>query len=240
VSHIPNLKISSLESGYGDLQVLWGLSFELSEGQIVSLIGSNGAGKTTTLRTIAGLIRPYSGTISFVEKRLDLISTEQIVECGVIYVPQGREIFPDMSVLENLQLGSYTKRAREKYSDNLEKVFALFPALDLKRKEMAGNLSGGQAQMLAIGRGLMSSPKVLMLDEPSAGLSPMLADTIFRSIQKLREEEGITILLVEQDAGRSLEMSDYAYVLENGRISQGGSGKELLRDNHVRQAYLGM
>jgi branched-chain amino acid transport system ATP-binding protein len=239
VSPIPNLKIDSLESGYGDLQVLWDLSFEVDEGQIVSLLGSNGAGKTTTLKTIAGLIRPFSGTISFDGTRLDRIPTEKIVERGVVYVPQGREIFMDMTVLENLELGSYKRSARKNHLDNLKKVFALFPALDSKRKETAGNLSGGQAQMLAIGRGLMANPKVLMLDEPSAGLSPKLAESIFRSIQSLREE-GITILLVEQDAGRSLEMSDFAYVLENGRISKRGVGKELLHDDDVRQAYLGM
>jgi branched-chain amino acid transport system ATP-binding protein len=239
VRPIPNLKIDSLESGYGDLQVLWGLTFEVKERQIVSLIGSNGSGKTTTLKTIAGIIRPISGTVSLDGESLDRIPEEKIVEKGVVLVPQGREIFPDMTVLENLQLGAYAKRARENYSSNLEQVFALFPPLESKRKEMAGNLSGGQAQMLAIGRGLMSDPKVLMLDEPSAGLSPKLADTIFDSIRKLKEK-GLTILLIEQDAGRSLGMSDFAYVLENGRILQSGTGKELLHDDHVRKAYLGM
>ncbi|MDH2899538.1 MAG: ABC transporter ATP-binding protein [archaeon] len=236
---MPNLKIDSVQAGYGDIQVLWDLSFEVGEGQIVSLIGSNGAGKTTTLKSIAGLIRPVSGTISFDGTTLTKIPVERIVEKGVVYVPQGREIFPDMTVLENLQMGSYTKRARQYHSDNLKKVYSLFPALESKRKEMAGTLSGGQAQMLAIGRGMMANPKLLLLDEPSAGISPKLADSIFDSIQKLRAQ-GITILLVEQDAGRSLEMSDFGYVLENGRIAESGKAKELLDNAHVRQAYLGM
>jgi branched-chain amino acid transport system ATP-binding protein len=239
VSPIPKLEINDIQAGYGDLQILWDLSFEVSDGQIVSLIGSNGAGKTTTLKTIAGLIRPVSGTISFDETTLNRIPIERIVEKGVVYVPQGREIFPDMTVLENLQMGSYTRRARQNHSENLKKVYSIFPALEAKHKETAGTLSGGQAQMLAIGRGMMASPKLLMLDEPSAGISPKLADSIFISIQKLRQE-GITILLVEQDAGRSLEMSDFAYVLENGRIVQSGKGKELLNNDYVRQAYLGM
>jgi branched-chain amino acid transport system ATP-binding protein len=239
VSPIPILKVESLQAGYSDLQVLWGLSFEVNQGQIVSLIGSNGAGKTTTLKTIAGLIRPFSGTISFDGVSLHKMPIEQIVESGVVYVPQGREIFPDMTVMENLQLGSYAKRARIHHVDNLRKVFELFPALESKRKEMAGTLSGGQAQMLAIGRGMMANPKMLMLDEPSAGLSPKLAGSIFHSIQSL-QKEGITILLVEQDAGKSLEMSDYAYVLENGSVSQSGAGKDLLNNQYVRQAYLGM
>jgi branched-chain amino acid transport system ATP-binding protein len=239
VSLIPNLKIDSVQAGYGDIQVLWDLSFEVGDGQIVSLIGSNGSGKTTTLKTIAGLIRPVSGTISFDGTTLTKIPVERIVEKGVVYVPQGREIFPDMTVLENLQMGSYTKRARQCHSDNLKKVYSLFPAVESKRKEMAGTLSGGQAQMLAIGRGMMANPKLLLLDEPSAGISPKLADSIFDSIQKLRAQ-GITILLVEQDAGRSLEMSDFGYVLENGRIAESGKAKELLDNAHVRQAYLGM
>jgi branched-chain amino acid transport system ATP-binding protein len=242
VSLIPSNKklvIDSLEAGYEDLQVLWGLSFEVNEGQIVALIGSNGAGKTTTLRTIAGLLRPNSGRIMFDGILLNSLGVERIVETGVVYVPQGREIFPDMTVLENLQMGSYAKHARKYYEENLRKVYNLFPTLEEKHKEMAGTLSGGQAQMLAIGRGMMASPKLLMLDEPSAGISPKVADSIFASIEKLRKE-GITILLVEQNAIRSLEMSDYGYVLENGRIAKSGEGKELLNNDYVRKAYLGM
>lgn len=239
VSLIPKLRIDRVQAGYGDLQVLWDLSFDVEQGTIVSLIGSNGAGKTTTLKTIAGLIRPFSGGIFLDGIALNKIPIEKIVDSGVVYVPQGREIFPDMTVFENLEMGSYPTHSRPLRSENLRRVFSLFPVLEAKRKEAANTLSGGQAQMLAIGRGMMASPKFLMLDEPSAGISPKMADTIFSAIEELRKE-GITILLVEQDAGRSLKLSDYAYVLENGRITKDGKGEDLLKDDYVRQAYLGM
>jgi branched-chain amino acid transport system ATP-binding protein len=236
---IPNLTIDNLNSGYGDLQVLWNVSLEVKEGQIVSLIGSNGAGKTTTLKTIAGILRPKSGKITFGNDLLNKSSMEKIVESGIVYVPEGRQIFQEMSVQENLQMGAYSRRARRNQSENLKSVYSLFPILQEKEKSSAGTLSGGQAQMLAIARGMMASPKLLMLDEPSAGLSPKMSDRIFEAVKKLRED-GITILLVEQDAGRSLKLSDSAFVLENGTISAAGRGEDLLNNEHVRQSYLGM
>lgn len=235
---IPNLQIENLSAGYGDLKVLQGLSLKVEEGQIVSLIGSNGSGKTTTLKTIVGLIHSTSGTIVYGDLALNKMSTESIVESGIAYVPGGRGIFPDMSVLENLEMGAYTRRSRSARSKNLEKVYSLFPVLSERKRQFAGTLSGGQAQMLAIGRGLMSRPKLLLLDEPSAGISPILADSIFRAIESL-PDQGITILMVEQDAGRSLKMSDYAYVLENGSITASGKGSDLLDNKMVREAYLG-
>ncbi len=239
MSHIPKLQISNLEAGYGDLQVLWNLSLQVADRNIVSLIGSNGAGKTTVLKTIAGMIRPYSGAIVFGETALNIASVQKIVELGVVYVPEGRGLFQDMTVLENLEMGCYSSRARKNRDSNLEKVHGIFPVLKTRGRQSAGTLSGGEAQMLAIGRGLMSSPRLLMLDEPSAGISPIVAESIFKAIEKLREE-GLTMLIVEQDAGRSLKICDYAYVLENGATSLEGSGDELLDNNYVRQAYLGM
>jgi branched-chain amino acid transport system ATP-binding protein len=239
VSLIPNLRIENLNSGYGDVGVLRDISIVVNERQIVSLIGSNGAGKTTTLKTIAGLLKPTSGKIMFGDKALSKMPIEEIVESGVIYVPEGRGIFSDMTVEENLHMGSYSKHARIHHSNNLRSVYSLFPKLETRKKQLGGTLSGGEAQMLAIGRGMMSMPSILMLDEPSAGLSPLTADSIFRGIEKLRED-GMTILIVEQDAGRALKLSDYAYVVENGRVTLEGKGSELFNNEYVKQAYLGM
>lgn len=236
---IQTLQIDNISVGYGDIRVLWDVSFSVDAGQIVSLIGSNGAGKTTTLKTIAGLLRPSSGRILFGDTVLSETSVEKIVESGIVYVPEGRGIFPDMSVQENLEMGSYTKHARGNHSESFRKVYSLFPKLESRKKQLGGTLSGGEAQMLAIGRGMMSMPKILMLDEPSAGISPILADSIFGAIAKLREE-GTTILIVEQDAGRALKLSDSAYVLENGKIKLEGIGSEMLNNQYVKQAYLGM
>ncbi len=219
--------------------MLWGISLIVNQGQIVSLIGSNGAGKTTTLKTIAGLLRPKSGRILFGDQVLSEMPIEKIVESGVVYVPEGRGIFADMSVEENLQMGSYPKHARLHHSKSLRNVYSLFPKLETRRKQLGGTLSGGEAQMLAIGRGLMSMPKILMLDEPSGGLSPIVADSIFAAIEKLCEA-GMTILIVEQDAGRALKLSDSAYVVENGRITLEGKGSELFNNEYVKKAYLGM
>jgi branched-chain amino acid transport system ATP-binding protein len=239
VSLIPDLLVERVRAGYGDLQVLWDLSFEVRQGTLVTLIGSNGAGKTTILKTIAGLLRPRQGSITFGKLNIARAAIEKIVESGVNYVPEGRGIFPDMTVQENLEMGSFVSHARKKHRENLAKAYSLFPILMSRRSQNAGTLSGGEAQMLAIARGLMSSPNLLMLDEPSAGISPIVAATIFGAIEKLRAE-GMTILVVEQDAARALKMSDYAYVLENGRISLQGSGEELLNNTAVKQAYLGM
>lgn len=234
------LQVEKINVGYGQLNVLWNVSFTVESGKIISLIGSNGAGKTTTLKTICGLLRPRSGRILLGDVVLSSKPIEKIVDLGVVYVPEGRGIFPDMTVEENLAMGSYTKRARHGHQKSLQKVFSLFPKLRDRRKQLGGTLSGGEAQMLAIGRGMMAMPRLLMLDEPSAGISPILADGIFRAVESLRDEDGLTILVVEQDAGRALKLSDRAYVLENGRINLEGKGKDMLDNAHVRQAYLGM
>jgi len=236
----PLLAVNRVNASYGDIRVLWDVSFEVELGQIVSLIGSNGAGKTTMLKTIAGILRPEPpGQILFAGRALNRMSTEKIVDSGVIYVPEGRGIFPDMSVRENLDMGSFSRHARPRHAEMLEKVYSLFPILRERRNQVAGTLSGGEAQMLAIGRGMMGVPRILMLDEPSAGVAPIVVDTIFKAIDRLKEE-GITILIVEQDAGRALKISDNAYVLETGRVKLSGTGAELLDNPYVKQAYLAM
>ncbi|MDG7000639.1 MAG: ABC transporter ATP-binding protein, partial [Nitrososphaerota archaeon] len=234
-----DLEVESINVSYGDVRVLWDVSFKVASGQIVSLVGSNGAGKTTILKTIAGILKPSSGNIIFRNNQLSGLSTEKIVNAGIVYVPEGRGIFPEMSVAENLDMGSYARHARKRREQTIERVYKMFPKLKERRTQAAGTLSGGEAQMLAIGRGMMAIPKLLMLDEPSAGLAPIVVDKIFATIEKLREE-GITILMVEQDAGRALRMCDAAYVLETGRVKVSGKGEELLTNSYVRQAYLGV
>ncbi len=239
MSLIPTLQVDSINVSYGDLQALWNVSFEVDEGQIVSLIGANGAGKTTTLKTITGLLKPNSGKILFGKADFTKLSTNKIVDNGVVYVPEGRGIFREMSVLENLDMGSYSASSRKQHDKSLQRVFSLFPILESRKSQSGGTLSGGESQMLAIGRGLMAVPKVLMLDEPSAGLAPIIVDSIFKTISELREQK-TTILLVEQDAGRALRMSDYSYVLETGHIKASGTGEELLKSEYVREAYLAL
>ena len=237
---IPLLQLENLNFSYGDVQVLWDVSFSVETRKIVSLVGSNGAGKTTTLKVIAGLLRTSSGEITLEGESLTESSAEEIVNSGIVYVPEGRGIFPDMSVRENLDMGSYTKHARPLHDKVLSKVYQLFPILEKRANQRAGTLSGGESQMLAIGRGLMQAPRLLMLDEPSAGVSPLVSNSIFETIQKLRDEEALTVLLVEQDAGRALRICDFAYVLQNGHITLSGTGTELLDNEFVRQAYLGL
>lgn len=236
---IPNLQVEKISVRYGDVRVLWDVSFKVEQGKIVSLIGSNGSGKTTVLKTISGLVRPSSGRILFGDKILSSAPIEKIVEIGVAYAPEGRGIFPDMTVAENLAMGSYAKHARKHQKDTLHKVYSLFPILEKRKKQLGGTLSGGEAQMLAIGRAIMSIPKLLMLDEPSAGISPIVADAIFGAIANLKEQ-GLTILVVEQDAGRALKLSDSSYVLENGNVTLEGKGTEMLKNEYVKKAYLGM
>jgi branched-chain amino acid transport system ATP-binding protein len=235
----PLLKIEKLDVSYGDICVLWDVSFDVPAGTIVSLIGSNGAGKTTTLKTIAGILRPSSGQILFEGRLLHRMTTEKIVDTGIAYVPEGRGIFSDMTVKENLDMGSYPGHARKNHESAIKKVYSIFPILEQRKNQVSGTLSGGESQMLAIGRGLMASPRILMLDEPSAGVAPLIVNAIFDAVEKLRNE-GLTILVVEQDAGRALKISDKGYVLENGRVKLSGNGKELLDNIYVRQAYLGM
>lgn len=232
------LKIENLSAGYGDVVVLRRINLEVSEGQIVALIGANGAGKTTTLKTVSGLLRPSKGKIFFEGKPIHNWPSYRTVKAGLIHVPEGRNLFRQMTVQENLELGSF-RRGRGARNTNLEKVFSTFPKLRERKEQTAGTLSGGERQMLAIGRALMSEPKLLMLDEPSLGLAPLIVRDIFHTIQNIREE-GTTILIVEQNAVQTLKMADYGYVLENGEVVLSGSGEDLLENEEIRTAYLGL
>ncbi len=233
------LELRKINAGYGDLQVLWDVDLTVDKGEIVSLLGSNGAGKTTTLRVVSGLLKPFSGSVMFNGKDITKLPSNKRVELGLALVPEGRQLFPEMTVLDNLEMGAYTKRARDKFHDTLEWVFTLFPKLKERRTQLAGTMSGGEQQMLAIARGLMSRPEVLMMDEPSMGLAPKLVLEIFGTIKKLRDE-GVTILLVEQNAKAALDVSDRAYILETGKIVLQGPAQELLGMDEVRKAYLGI
>ena len=232
------LKIENLTVAYDDLVVVRQVTMEINEGQIVALIGSNGAGKTTTLKTISGLLRAREGQILFEERPVHNWPSYKIVKAGLIQVPEGRHLFLDMTVLENLELGAY-RRGRGKRSEMLNRVFEFFPKLNERKSQRVGTLSGGERQMLAIGRALMAQPKLLMLDEPSLGLAPLIVIDIFRIIQEIREA-GTTILIVEQNAVQTLGMADWGYVLENGEIVLDGAGSELLENEQVQTAYLGL
>jgi len=233
------LKISGIDVFYGDLQVLWDLSFEVREKEILVLVGANGAGKSTTLKTISGLLKPRKGTIEFDGVRLDQLSPDKVIGQGVVHVPEARRLFREMSVEENLIMGSLSPGARKKRAQTMEWVYELFPRMKERRKQAAGTLSGGEQQMAAIGRGLMALPKILMFDEPSLGLSPILVQEVFE-IAKRINREGVTVMLVEQNVRQTLAMCDRAYVLENGRVVLEGTGKELMNDAHVKEAYLGI
>lgn len=233
------LTIDKLNFSYGDMQVIWGIDLEVKQGEIVTVVGANGAGKSTTLKNISNLVKPSSGTISFMGENLAGLEPHQIVERGIIQVPEGRKIFPEMSVLENLRMGSFIKSARKDREANVERVFEMFPRLKEREHQLGGTMSGGEQQMLAIARGLMANPKLLLLDEPSLGLSPLFVKIIFEIIQEIRRQ-GVTILLVEQNVFQSLRISDRAYVLETGRVVLSGGGQELLADDHIKKAFLGM
>jgi len=233
------LQINDIDVFYGKLQAVKKASFCVGSNQVVSLVGSNGAGKTTIMMTISGLNRVSSGTITFDGKSIERLGQHEIVALGLVLVPEGRMIFPDMSVLENLQMGAYPIRARERMTESMEDVLTLFPILKDRNNQAAGTLSGGQQQMLAIGRGLMAMPKLLMLDEPYLGLSPIMSEQIFETIEVIKAR-GIPILLVEQNAVRALSCSDRAYIIENGEVIMEGKGKELLKDERVKKAYLGL
>lgn len=224
---------------YGKLQVLWDVSFKVEEGEIVSLVGSNGAGKTTTLRTISGLLHPPTGTIEFLGERIDRLPSHKIVAKGVAHVPEGRGIFSHLTVTENLKIGAYTSNAWKKKEETVKFVHELFPILEERKNQIAGTLSGGERQMLAIARALMSKPKLLMLDEPSLGLAPKIVMQIFDLLKKV-SKEGITILLVEQNVWQALELANRSYVLETGRVTLEGTGKGLLENDQVKKAYLGL
>ena len=231
------LEVNKITASYGIVPVLHDVSLSVKGKELVVLVGSNGAGKTTLLKTILGFLKPIKGTIKFLNEKIDILPTYKIVEKGLTLVPEGRQIFPNMTVIENLELGAYTKRARDRVRDSLENVFRLFPRLEERRYQLARTLSGGEQQMLAIARGLMGLPYLLMIDEPSLGLMPILVKKVFESILKLRDE-GITILLVEQNAFEALSMADRAYVIENGEITMEGTGTELLMDEYIKKAYL--
>lgn len=233
------LEIKGLKVFYGDYQALFDVNASIRSGEIVSLLGANGAGKTTTINTICGFVKPRAGTIHFDGSEIHQLSANKIVEKGLIQIPEERMLFPDMTVLENLQMGAYLGRARKKLKDSLDWVYDLFPILKSRSSQSAGTLSGGEQQMLAIGRGLMSIPKLLMLDEPSLGLAPMLVAEVFRVIQKINQE-GVDILLVEQNAHQSLKISQRAYLLENGSINMEGEASKLLETDYIRESYLGI
>lgn len=232
------LEVKGLEVYYGVIQALKGIDFTVNEGEIVTLIGANGAGKTTTMQSVIGLIPPKAGTVIYDGKEITHMPCHKIVSLGMSQVPEGRRVFQELSVYENLLMGAYTKKDKKTIKTDIEKIYERFPRLGERKNQIAGTLSGGEQQMLAMGRALMSHPKLLMLDEPSMGLSPLLVDEVFKIIKDLNSE-GTTILLVEQNAGKSLAISDRAYVLENGKIALSGTGEELLSSEEVKKAYLG-
>lgn len=233
------LKIENLCVNYGSLQIIQGVDIKIHDGEMISLVGSNGAGKTTLLKAVSGLKKIQSGLIEFNGVDLTKLTAAQIVEQGVIQIPEGRQLFGQLTVQENLELGSYLKEPKKKRKENLEYVYNMLPDLKLKEKQPAGSLSGGQQQMVAIGRGLMECPKVLIFDEPSVGLSPVLVDTMFDIIGKIKDE-GVTIMLVEQNVQNALKMADRGYVLEQGVIVMEGIASELLENEELRKSYLGM
>ena len=233
------LQIHKLNFSYGDMQVLWDVDLEVKDGEIVTVLGSNGAGKSTILRNVSRLVRPSSGTITLDGVELNRLQSHQVVERGVVQVPEARRIFPEMTVVENLRMGSFVKATRKDRERNMERVFSLFPRLAERKAQLGGTMSGGEQQMLAIARGLMGNPKVMLLDEPSLGLSPLLVKNIFEIIKEINRQ-GTTILLVEQNVYQSLHITHRAYVLETGRVVLSGTGAELLENAHVKKAFLGM
>jgi len=232
------LKINNLNVFFGGIHALKGISFDVPMGKVVTLIGANGAGKSTTLRTICGLIKPRGGQIKFSNNEINNIPADKIVKKGIALIPEGRKIFPNLTVQENLSLGAFARTDKKEIEKDLEWVYELFPRVKERLWQKGGTLSGGEQQMLAISRGLMSRPKLLMMDEPSLGLAPLLVKEIFDIIKKIHED-GITVLLVEQNAFAALKIADYAYVLETGKVVLQGTGEELLKDERVKKAYLG-
>jgi branched-chain amino acid transport system ATP-binding protein len=233
------LEISRLEFAYGDLQVLWGVDLSVQQGEIVTVVGANGAGKSTILRNCSRLVKARAGSIKFQGEDLAGLQSHQVVERGLVQVPEARRIFPEMTVVENLRMGSYLPPTRKDRARNMERVFSLFPRLAERKKQLGGTMSGGEQQMLAIGRGLMANPRLLLLDEPSLGLSPLFVKNIFEIIKQINAQ-GTTILLVEQNVYQSLHLCHRAYVLETGRVVLSGTGAELLENAHVKKAFLGM
>lgn len=233
------LQIDKINVKYGDIQVLWDASFYADKGEIVALVGSNGAGKSTTVKASAGLVKISSGTISFDGKNLEGGNCRQYIDHGIILCPEGRQLFPNMTVYENLEMGAASKEAERVKKETIEKVYSWFPKLKERKNQLAGTLSGGEQQMVAFSRGMMGLPKVLMMDEPSLGLAPNIVDDIFRIAKKVSKESGLTIVVVEQDVRKALKFADRGYVLENGVISITGTAGELLGNEEIKKAYLG-
>ena len=232
------LEVKDLEVYYGMIQAIKGISFEVNQGEVIALIGANGAGKTTTLHTITGLLAPKSGSVLFEGKDITKVPAHKIVSMGMAHVPEGRRVFAELSVYENLKMGAYTRKDKKEIEESLANVYKRFPRLEERKNQMAGTLSGGEQQMLAMGRALMSKPKIILMDEPSMGLSPIFVNEIFDIIRAV-SESGTTVLLVEQNAKKALSISDRAYVLETGTITMSGKAKDLLEDEAVKKAYLG-
>ena len=233
------LELKEINAGYGGIQILWDVSMRVDNGEIVALVGANGAGKSTTIKTIAGLLSLMSGSITFDGKRIDAMPVHTIITQGIALVPEGRRLFPYMTVMENLELGNYVEKDRAKVQENLEWVFGLFPILRERMNQLAGTLSGGEQQMLTVGRSLMSKPQFLMMDEPSLGLAPVIVDGVFKTINLLHGE-GMTILLVEQNVRKALEIAPRSYVLEHGRVVKSGESAALIGDEEIKKAYLGI
>jgi branched-chain amino acid transport system ATP-binding protein len=234
------LKVEGLSAGYGDLPVIRDISISVEEGQFVSIVGPNGAGKTTLFKTVSGILAPKSGRISFEGTDLATVPAARRPHLGIAHVPEGRQVFPSLTVMENLEMGAFTEAGRRNWKDNIERILAWLPVLADRRSQPAGTLSGGEQQMVAVGRGLASHPKLLMLDEPSMGLAPTIADFIFDKLMEIRNQTRLTILLVEQRVAEALESADHGYVLEAGRVVLEGTSQSLRADDRVRQAYLGM
>jgi branched-chain amino acid transport system ATP-binding protein len=233
------LRVEGLSAGYGRVQVLWDLCLKVDEGEFVALVGANGAGKTTLLKTISGVIRPSAGTVTFLDKRIDSGHANDIVDLGLSHIPEGRKLFTDMSIKENLEMGAYARRSWKERRETQKWVYGLFPRLEERSKQLARTLSGGEQQMLAMGRGLMSKPRMVLVDEPSNGLAPMVVTEVFEILKSLHKQ-GMTILLVEQNVRQTLNIADRAYVLENGRLALEGACSLLRESDHVRKAYLGL
>ena len=232
------LEVKNLKVHYGVIQAIKGISFEVNEGEVIALIGANGAGKTTTLQTITGMLKPSEGEILFEGQDIVKVPGHKIVSMGMAHVPEGRRVFAELSVYENLKLGAYTRKDKNEIAESLAKVYKSFPRLEERKNQLAGTLSGGEQQMLAVGRALMSRPKLMMLDEPSLGLAPLVVQDIFSIIREINRQD-VTVLLVEQNANMALKIADLAYVLETGTITMSGTGAELLADSRVKEAYLG-
>lgn len=233
------LEVKHMNASYGRIQALWDVTLRIDQGEIVALVGANGAGKTTTLKAISGLLHPDTGSIEFLGQRIETMTPQQIIAVGISYIPEGRRLFPEMTIRENLELGAYMSSAWGKRKERIEWIFGLFPTLKARSKQLARTLSGGEQQMLSIGRGIMTKPKLCMLDEASYGLSPLMAKNILTVMRKLRDE-WMTILLIEQNIKGALDAADRGYVIENGRLALEGTGESLLQNGHVKVAYLGL